>query len=179
MRKLFLLSGMTMLLVVSMSPTVAATNCVDLAACALVEDGVTFGPSKDCKGPQLTGVVDCDGAVEAAAPFVNVGPGEGDCSAPITLGGPVACNIMTQFLCDDAYEPTYGQDCDETRVCRGPGGVLERGIDGDRDGQCDNADDDDDNDGVPDECDPHANNQDLIQETIDYVDYYVLGSGSC
>lgn len=171
MRHAFLLSGMTLLLASSTVPTAQACafEACSVLAPAAADDGadLRMASSAACEAGEWT---EDWIAVPAAG-------GPGDCSSGvITWGGPVVCNLTTQYECYRGYSDS----CETARMCRGADGHLRTDVDEDRDGQCDgDADVDDDNDGVPDECDPHASNQDPLQETADYIDYYVLGPGHC
>ena len=147
-----ILAGLALLVVLATAPQAAAAACTTSDPPLCVDDS-TPEPST-----------------------VRLPHGEGECSGPILWGGPVVCNLLTQFIC----EGEYNGDCDAWGPCRGEGGHLRNDWDRDRDGQCDSDGDvDDDNDGVPDDCDPHPDNQDIVQETVDYIRYYVFRGSHC
>lgn len=82
---------------------------------------------------------------------------------------------------DSCLERKYCRTHPDAYACTGDTQECEDGFygwDTDHDGVCDSDDEDDDNDGVPDDCDRERNPEEP-NRTIDNVYWTVVGRGAC
>lgn len=89
--------------------------------------------------------------------------------AALVLGAAVVVVAPTSiaFVKSVALQTSAEGDCD--------GDGLGGDTDTDNDGTCDKLDGDDDNDAVPDACDPHPRDTDELSRITDWVIYTVKG----